>query len=561
MEVFPFAIHLSKGTQLALAPVVLGNLYRDLSSLKQYMIDSNKLGGSVSVSEYDGSRLVLRAPFQLVQVWAWERFPTLGPLPNFIKCGEPRLARWNGVKKAKVENVGLTLDSAGECFQWRPYATVVNNGMLSKFYREKEEWVAVESCVYEEIESFVRCLRVSELVGLGCIEQYLPHRVAMQFGLDQDLPGYVPRCNVSSEAAWRNYNRPIKDTKIYIPPRLFESDLTTRYMEWWKQLMLAREDAIKGVVRQCRSRTYKRLPRTCWGNKEDTSAPPGFLSKIDVVEGGGCAEEDHLTVLEMLRRNKKHDIVENGLVGEVKLVGTNLQSSTSSEASVDVAEKIELLMKPVEMSMPKRGSVGRTKRVLEDQNMVGINNNEEEISKYGGNGLVGEVKLVGTNLQSSTSSEASVDVAEKIELLMKPVEMSMPKRGSVGRTKRVLEDQNMVGINNNEEEISKYGGNGLVGEVKLVGTNLQSSTSSEASVDVAEKIELLMKPVEMTMPRRGSVGRTKRVLEDLYMVGINNNEEEINKYGKIETPGLELEARISKLEKVIAGLKAAKFGY
>ncbi|KAL7217008.1 hypothetical protein ACSBR1_028850 [Camellia fascicularis] len=486
MEVFPLAIHLSKGTQLALAPVVLANLYRDLSSLKQYMIDSNKLGGSVSVSEYDGSRLVLRAPFQLVQVWAWERFPTLGPLPNFIKCGEPRLARWNGVKKAKVENVGLALDSAGECFQWRPYATVVNNGMLSKFYREKEEWVVVESCVCEEIESFARCLRVSELVGLGCIEQYLPHRVAMQFGLDQDLPGYVPRCNESSEAAWSNYNRPIKDTKIYIPPRLFESDLTTRYMEWWKQLMLAREDAIKGVVRQCRSRTYKRLPRTCWGNKEDTSAPPGFLSKIDVVEGGGCAEEDHLTVLEMLRRNKKHDIVENGLVGEVKPVGTNLQSSTSSQASVDVAEKIELLMKPVEMSMPRRGSVGRTKRVLEDQNMVGINNNEEEISKYGGNGLVGEVKPVGTNFQSSTSSEGSVDVAEKIELLMKPV--------------------------------------------------------------------------EMTMPRRGSVGRTKRVLEDLYMVGINNNEEEINKYGKIETPGLELEARISKLEKVIAGLKAAKFG-
>ncbi|KAH7834410.1 hypothetical protein Vadar_015680 [Vaccinium darrowii] len=38
------------------------------------------------------------------------------------------------------------------------------------------------------VESFARCLRVSELVGLDCMEQYLPHRVSMQFGMDQDVP-------------------------------------------------------------------------------------------------------------------------------------------------------------------------------------------------------------------------------------------------------------------------------------------------------------------------------------------------------------------------------------
>jgi hypothetical protein len=31
-------------------------------------------------------------------------------------------------------------------------------------------------------------LRVSELVGFDAIEQYLPHRVAMQFGMDHDVP-------------------------------------------------------------------------------------------------------------------------------------------------------------------------------------------------------------------------------------------------------------------------------------------------------------------------------------------------------------------------------------
>ncbi|KAJ6423230.1 hypothetical protein OIU84_024213 [Salix udensis] len=30
---------------------------------------------------------------------------------------------------------------------------------------------------------------IHQLVGLDCKDSYLPHRVAMQFGMDQDLPG------------------------------------------------------------------------------------------------------------------------------------------------------------------------------------------------------------------------------------------------------------------------------------------------------------------------------------------------------------------------------------
>jgi len=63
--------------------------------------------------------------------------------------------------------------------------------------------------------SFVICLRVSELVGIDSIEQYLPHRVAMQFGMDQDVPSYVPRLNETKENAWRNYCRPISDENLF----------------------------------------------------------------------------------------------------------------------------------------------------------------------------------------------------------------------------------------------------------------------------------------------------------------------------------------------------------
>ncbi|GJR77202.1 ABC transporter I family member 10, chloroplastic, partial [Tanacetum coccineum] len=74
------------------------------------------------------------------------------------------------------------------------------------------KWVVVAECLDEELESWVRCFRVSELVGMDGkhIEQYLPHRVAMQFGMNQDVPGDVARMNGNHGIAWR-------------------------YLEWWNK--------------------------------------------------------------------------------------------------------------------------------------------------------------------------------------------------------------------------------------------------------------------------------------------------------------------------------------
>lgn len=198
-NVFPIAINLSRGTKVALAPSVLAHIYRDLSLLKKSIMGLTKLG----ISE-----VMLSAPFQLVQLWAWERFPTLGPVPNAIKCGETRSARWHGLKKLKVEDESKAIDFAGECFRWRPYATVLNNQSFCKFYKENEERVSVGSDMDKELESFARCLRVSMLVDLDRVEQYLPHRVAMQFGFDQDIPRWVAQSNETFEIAWNNYDRP-----------------------------------------------------------------------------------------------------------------------------------------------------------------------------------------------------------------------------------------------------------------------------------------------------------------------------------------------------------------
>ncbi|GKV42612.1 hypothetical protein SLEP1_g49995 [Rubroshorea leprosula] len=237
---FPIAIRLAGGTQFALAPVL----------------------------------------------WIWERFPALRPIPNPISMDEPRLARWYGLRTENVGDVGLALDLAGESFQWRPYGVAIKNWDFPKFYGDEEQWLSVDSQLDEQSLVFARFLRVSELVGVGCIEQYLPHRVAMQFGLDQDLPGSFARCNGNPRIAWRSYNRPINDAKLYIPPRLFESDVSTRYSDWWNRSNVVQYDAVKPFVkRQRSSRTFTDISaRNREHDSDSLSIPPGFALKHKILQ-------------------------------------------------------------------------------------------------------------------------------------------------------------------------------------------------------------------------------------------------------------------------------------
>ncbi|XP_059444016.1 uncharacterized protein LOC132175936 [Corylus avellana] len=280
-------------------------------------------------NEDKGDRLVLDlwAPFELVQLWIWERFPALRPTPNLIKDGEPRVARWHKVKKLNIGKVRFVIDSEeGDGFQWRPYAAGLENWLPPKLYRdEEEEWVSIGPDLDEEVASFARCLRVSELVGQKCIEQYLPHRVAMQFGMDQDIPGFVPRFNMNVEAAWSYYCRPITDKQLYLPARLFESDVTERYLKWWKQSMVVQEDAIKHFARRPRNR--RRFGRIYGGNVEDShvSVPHGFPPEKKTIK-----EAEHTTLFGALSATNN---LENKLATDVMAFsGSNSQSTSHSMA-------------------------------------------------------------------------------------------------------------------------------------------------------------------------------------------------------------------------------------
>ncbi|KAK2441329.1 serine/threonine-protein phosphatase 7 long form protein [Trifolium repens] len=273
---FPIAIHLARGNPIALGPAVLASLYKDLSLFKKTIDGANSLPLKVFIQ--------ILSPFYLVQIWVWERFKNLQPQPMLINHGDPLLLRWHKVRslQMKLDDVKLALDSAANEFVWRPYVRYSDNYRM--FYPNDQIWIPFKKdLVDDQMLSFVISLRVSELVGFDSIEKYLPHRVAMQFGFDQDVPNYVPRFNETEADAWKNYCRSISDKKLYFPARLFEADVTTRYAKWWKQSILGRGDFVRNIVRKKRcpdSRKRRPFVGKAKGSGNDVGVPPGFLPSL-----------------------------------------------------------------------------------------------------------------------------------------------------------------------------------------------------------------------------------------------------------------------------------------
>ncbi|XP_045822343.1 uncharacterized protein LOC123915246 [Trifolium pratense] len=286
---FPIAVHLARGNPIALAPAVLASLYKDLSFFKKTIVDLSKY--PVGADRFPLEVTILQSPFYLVQVWVWERFKNLQPQPMLINYADPLLFRWNKIQALKIENVKLALDSAIDDFLWRPYVRYSDKYRM--FYPNDEIWVPFKKDLDKEMLSFFTCLRVSELVGFDSIEQYLPHRVAMQFGIDQDVPGVAPMVNETKEIAWKNHCRSISDKSLYFPSRFFEADVTTRYSRWWKQSVLGRSDFVKKIVQRKRSESSrKHRAHVGKANRRgnDVGVPPGFRPHLvdTLIFGSFC---------------------------------------------------------------------------------------------------------------------------------------------------------------------------------------------------------------------------------------------------------------------------------
>ncbi|KAM7250507.1 hypothetical protein ACFE04_022390 [Oxalis oulophora] len=144
-KVFPIALRLSKGCRLALGPAVLASIYKGLRLLKEMI-----LFNEIDAKDNSLAPFHLWAPFQYVQLWIWERFPTLSPSPNLLKPGEPRAARWDNIERSKLADVRTAMKDAAVNFQWRPYAATLRNWQPpTQFYRE-------ECCLKKKKIAYVR---------------------------------------------------------------------------------------------------------------------------------------------------------------------------------------------------------------------------------------------------------------------------------------------------------------------------------------------------------------------------------------------------------------------
>ncbi|KFK35846.1 hypothetical protein AALP_AA4G044500 [Arabis alpina] len=216
-NVLPIAVRLARGERVALAPAVLATLYRDLSRIHGFAKSDKKVK--------------LESLLKLVQVWIWERFSSIRPEAREMRMGEPRIARWS-VKEQRCEKKNGRLRFDG--FEWRPYGKTIRNWCHPKFFVEEGKWLSVDESLDDEFVSFARCLRVAKLGGIGFVEDYYPNRVAMQFGLSQDLPGLVTYLSDFTEKeAWDDYNKSLDGKKLYVPSRLATTSVTARYQEWW----------------------------------------------------------------------------------------------------------------------------------------------------------------------------------------------------------------------------------------------------------------------------------------------------------------------------------------
>nr|ABA96975.1 expressed protein [Oryza sativa Japonica Group] len=303
-----------RGQSVALAPAALASIYNDLTALKCHLASSTKWRHP----------FVAWAPLHVVQLWAWERFPELRPdkaatsahaTADGHGAPPPWAARWHNARtELQPAHIHAVLMSPME-FEWRPYGS-------SGFALQLDKvgiWIHGRDIARSrELLSFAHCLRPCELVGLRCVEHYLPHRVARQLGFDQDVPGNVPRASSNSSVAWATYKMEPQDVKFTLPRH--EPGVTVEYAQWWEPYSSACAAAVANAAKM------KQLDGVDCPRKRKAE---GFVD-------GDSGKRRHLEIAEdpedeipLIDRQNSITMMVNGSSNHVEIVGIGKDSMAS----------------------------------------------------------------------------------------------------------------------------------------------------------------------------------------------------------------------------------------
>ena len=259
-------------------------------------------------------------------MWTWERFKNLRRKARDIPKGEPRIAQWDSLQQ-RHKNVRLRFDD----FEWRPYTKPLKNWNPLRFYIEEAKWVTVGKSLGDEFAPFARCVRVSQLVGDGFVESYYPNRVAMQFGLAQDLPGLVTRHgDFTEKEAWDDYNKSLDGLKLYMPSRLARGSVTVRYRDWW----------VKSV---CKKKETVNASNRFDDDDDDVDASPKVLPLSQVVqnlEEGFPATRTRSSMRRLPNKDKKGELVNSWKMSNYQSVQMKRAHEDEEEDNMTIAKII-----------------------------------------------------------------------------------------------------------------------------------------------------------------------------------------------------------------------------
>ncbi|KAF6989985.1 hypothetical protein CFC21_007251 [Triticum aestivum] len=235
-EVLPVAARLARGGCVALGPAALASIYSDLSALNRYINLDKRYQPFVGW-----------APLHILQLWVLARFPELRPematTLDPVARHQPWAARWHEAHKV-IDPINLhRVFMLPMEFEWRPYGSFT----FAPSPKKSCSWVHGRDMARSlQLLSFAQCLRACELVGMRCIEQYNPHRVARQLGFDQDVPGSVARVNSDWKIAWGTYFMEPSNFAFIVPQYMMA--VTFEYTRWWRPYASGCDTAIDNNV-------------------------------------------------------------------------------------------------------------------------------------------------------------------------------------------------------------------------------------------------------------------------------------------------------------------------